>query len=172
MKRRIGLSAALCLFFTACGYHAGGRSTLIPPDVKTIAIPIFKNQTPQYRIEQQMTAAVTREFIERTRFRVTQNPAAADALLTGTITGIRQGVVTFNPETGGANTLQITVSASVALTDLHSKKAIFSNPNYVFRGQYQVSPSASKLIEEDPAAINRMSGDFARALVTDIIENF
>lgn len=160
------------LLFTACGYHEGGRGALIPPDVKTIAVPIFKNETAQYKIEQQLTAAVTREFIERTQYRITQNPAAADALLKGNVKEIHQGAVTFNPQTGTATTLQVEVVAGVSLTDLHTKKVIFSNPNYVFREQYQISPAASTLIEEDPAALNRLSMDFARTLVTDILENF
>ncbi len=160
------------LLAASCGYHEGGRGALLPPDVKTIAVPIFTNQTPQFRIEQQLTAAVTQEFIERTSYRITQNPAEADAVLRGTVKQIRQGVVTFNPQTGSATTLQIEVVAGVELTDLHSKKVIFSNPDYIFREQYQVSPTASTLIEEDRPALDRLSQEFARTLVTDILENF
>lgn len=166
------LVLGLLLLVPACGYHEGGRGALVPPDVKTIAIPVFKNQTTQFRIEQQLTAAVTKELIERTAYHITQNPGGADALLKGTVKEIHQGVVTFNPQTGSATTLQIEVIAGVVLTDLHTKKVIFSNPGYVFREQYQVSPAASTLIEEDPAALNRLSQDFARSLVTDILENF
>jgi outer membrane lipopolysaccharide assembly protein LptE/RlpB len=166
------LFAGALLLLPACGYHQGGRGALIPPDVKTIAVPIFKNETAQYKIEQQLTAAVTREFIERTQYRITQNAAAADALLKGSVKEIHQGAVTFNPQTGSATTLQIEVIAGVSLTDLHTKKVIFFNPNYVFREQYQISPAASTLIEEDPAALNRLSENFARTLVTDILENF
>lgn len=162
---------AVCLI-AGCGYHEGGRGALIPPDVKTIAVPIFKNQTPQFKIEQQLTGAVTQELIERTQYRLTQNPAAADAVILGTVKQIRQGVATFNPQTGSASTLQVEVVVSVTMTDVHSKKVIFSNPNYVFRQQYQVSSNAATLIEEDPAALERLSQDFARALVTDILENF
>lgn len=169
---RLAAALGIVLLCAACGYHAGIHPALIPPNVKTLAIPIFKNETPQFKIEQEMTAAVTQQFIERTRYRVTQNPKAADAVLRGTVTDIRQGVLTFNPKTGGATTLQITVLASVEITDLHTKKVLFSNPHYLFRGQYQVSPDASTLIEEDPAAISRISQDFARALVTDVLESF
>jgi hypothetical protein len=157
---------------SSCGYHEGGRGALLPPDIKTIAVPIFINQTPQFRIEQQLTAAVTQEFIERTSYRITQNPTQADAVLRGTVKQIRQGVVTFNPQTGSATTLQIEVVAGVELTDLRTKKVIFSNPDYIFREQYQVSPTASTLIEEDRPALDRLSQEFARTLVTDILENF
>lgn len=170
--RRWGVLLALVLPVAGCGYHVGGRGALIPPDVKTIAVPMFKNQTPQFKIEQQLTGAVTQELMERTRYRLTQNTSAADAVLSGTVKQIRQGVATFNPQTGSASAIQIEVVVGVVMTDVHSKKVIFSNPGYVFRQQYQVSSNAPTLIEEDPAALSRLSQDFARSLVTDILENF
>ena len=64
------------------------------------------------------------------------------------------------------------VTADVKLEDLHSHKILFSNSNYVFREEYQVSESPSALFEEDKPALDRLSRDLARTLVTDILENF
>jgi outer membrane lipopolysaccharide assembly protein LptE/RlpB len=163
---------ALCFMSLACGYHVAGRGDRLPADVKTIAVPIFANQTSRFRIEQAMTQSVTREFIERTRFRITPNPADADAVLKGTVKDVRSGVVAFDLNTGRATALQIQVTASVELIDLHSKKVLFSNPNYVFREEYQVSQSSANLFEEDQPALDRLSRDLARTLVTEILENF
>ena len=166
------LAASSILLTVACGYQVAGTASRLPPDIKTIAIPAFTNKSTQFRIEQKVAAAVTREFIERTNFRVTPNPADADAELKGTITSVRSGVLTFDPNTGRATTFQIQVDASVELIDLHTKKVVFTNPKYVFREEYQVSQSTSALYEESEPALNRLSRDFARTLVTDIIENF
>ena len=169
----LGLGAyCLLLFAGACGYHVAGRGALLPPDVKTIAVPAFKNQSPTFRIEQQLTSAVTREFLERTRFRVTPNPDGADALLKGTVKDVRAGVITFDLNTGRATSMQVQVTADVRLEDLHSHKVLFSNANYLFREQYQVSQSPSTLFEEDKPALDRLSRDLARTLVTDLLENF
>jgi hypothetical protein len=158
--------------FAACGYHLAGRGGRVPPDVQTIAVPIFVNQTPRFRIEQKLASAVTQEFIERTKFRVTPEPSHADAVLKGTVKDVRAGVVTFDLNTGRATTQQIQVTASVELVDLHTKKVIFTNPNYVFREEYQVSQSSAGLFEEDEPALDRLSHDLARTLVTEILENF
>ena len=164
---------SLCLVgFTACGYHVAGQATRIPPDVKTIAVPIFTNATSRFRIEQKLASAVTREFIERTKYRITPDSAGADALLKGTVTDIRSGVVTYDLTTGRASTLQIQVTANVQLVDLHNQKVLFANPKYIFREQYQVSSSNSEEFEEDEPALTRLSQDLARTLVTDILENF
>jgi outer membrane lipopolysaccharide assembly protein LptE/RlpB len=167
------LSAFCLLLFTGgCGYHVAGRGDLIPPDVKTIAVPAFKNETPTFHIEQQLTSSVTRELLERTHFQVTPNPDNADAVLKGTVKDIRSGVIAFDLNTGAATALQIQVTADVRLEDLHSHKVLYSNDKYIFREQYQVNPSPSRLFEEDKPALERLSRDLARTLVTDILESF
>jgi outer membrane lipopolysaccharide assembly protein LptE/RlpB len=168
------LPFAFCLliFLSSCGYHVAGRGDRLPPDVKTIAVPIFVNSTSKYRIEQKVSAAVTREFIERTKFRITPNPAGADAVLKGEIKDIRAGVVAFDLSTGRATTLQVQVSAQVDLIDEHTKQVLFSNHNYIFREEYQISQNPSALFEEQDPALDRLSRDLARTLVTEILENF
>ncbi len=149
-----------------------GTATRIPADVKTIAVPAFKNGSPNFRIEQELTSAVTREFVERTQYRIVPNPSDADAVLKGTVTDVRARALTFDINTGRATTLQVQVTADVELQDVHSHKVLFSNSKYVYRQEYQVSETPSQLFEEDRPALQRLSRDLARTLVTDILENF
>jgi hypothetical protein len=169
-------SFAFCLllsaFFLSCGYHVAGRGERLPPDIKTIAVPIFANQSSTFRIEQRLSAAITREFLERTKFQVTPNAAGADAVLKGTVKEVSRGVITYDLTTGRASSLQISVMADVKLLDLHSNKVVYANPNFVFREEYQVSQTTAGLFEEDQAALDRLSLDVARTLVTDLLENF
>ncbi len=166
------LTAYCLLFFPACGYHVAGTATRLPPDVKTIAVPAFKNLSTTFHIEQQLTSAVTREFLERTHFRILPNPADADAVLKGTVKNVRAHAITFDINTGRATSLQVQVIADVKLEDVHTHKILFSNSNYVYREEYQVSESPSALFEEDKPALDRLSRDLARTLVTYILENF
>jgi outer membrane lipopolysaccharide assembly protein LptE/RlpB len=166
------LALASLTFSSACGYKLAGRGERLPPDIKTIAIPIFSNQSSRFRIEQKLAAAVTREFIERTHYRVTPSLNGADAVLKGTVKDVRSGVITYDLKTGNASSLQIQVLADVRLEDLHSKKVVYANPNFVFREEYQVNEITSQLFEEDQAALDRLSRDVARTLVTQVLENF
>jgi hypothetical protein len=175
--RSLGFAALFLgvVLLPGCGYQVAGRANSLPPDIRTIAVPIFKNETSQFKVEQTLTSAVVQELIDRTKFRVTTNPDGADAVLRGTVKRIRTGVVTFNSQPWAATTLetlQIEVITGVTLVDEHTRRTVFSNPDYLFRQQYQVSSAPSTLIEEDPAALDRLSRDFARTLVTDILENF
>ncbi len=164
------LFAAACA--TGCGYHVAGRGDRLPPDVKTIAVPTFTNQTKRFRIEQQFTAAVVREFIEATHYRVVAEPENADAVVQGTVKNIATGVIAFNQNTGAATALQVVVTANVRMVDQHTHKVLFSNPRYIFREEYQISQNNSQLFEEEGPALERLSRDFAHTLVTDILENF
>jgi hypothetical protein len=170
--RGVMVLALSLAFFSGCGYQVAGRGERLPPDVKTVAVPIFTNESPRFRIEQNLAGAVTREFIERTKFKITPNPTHADAVLKGTVKDVRSGVVTFDLNTGRATALQIQVTLDVKLTDSHTQTVLFANPNYVFREEYQISQSTSALFEEDQPALDRLSRDVARTLVTDILENF
>jgi len=162
----------LLLTSLSCGYRVAGRGDRLPPDLKTIAVPIFSNTTPKFRIEQKVSAAITREFIERTKFQITPNPDAADAVLKGEIKDVRAGVVAFDLTTGRATTLQVQVVAKIDLVDRHTQKLLFTNSNYTFREQYQINQNPSALFEEQDPALDRLSRDLARTLVTDILENF
>ena len=162
----------LAVLAPACGYHVAGKSSNLPPTIKTIAIPVFVNESARYRIEQKVATAVTREFIERTSYQITPSPAQADAVLRGTIKDVRAGVVAFDPTTGRATTSQVQVTAEVELVDLHTKKVLFKNPKYIFREQYQISQTPSAQFEEDQPALDRLSRDLAHTLVTEILENF
>jgi hypothetical protein len=68
--------------------------------------------------------------------------------------------------------MQIQVTANVRLVDLHSHKTVFSNSNYIFREEYQLSQPTPSTFPENQPALDRLSRDMARTLVTDILENF
>jgi hypothetical protein len=59
----------------------------------------------------------------------------------------------------------------VTLAD-RSGRVLFENPNYSFREQYQVSREVTSFFQEETPALQRLSRDFARTLVSDILEAF
>jgi hypothetical protein len=59
----------------------------------------------------------------------------------------------------------------ISLTDRRGK-VLFENPSYLFREQYEVSTDPTTFFEENSPALQRLSRDFAHALVSDILENY
>lgn len=171
MKWWIGLLLALCSFSAGCGYHTAGKANLLPADLHTIAVPAFVNQTQTYRIEQMLTAAVVQELQTRTQYRITSNPTSADAILHGAVTSTYTSPLTYDSHTGRASTVLVIVTMNVSLTGQHGKM-LYENQAYTFREQYQVSQDLSTFFEEDSPAFQRLSRDFARTLVSNILEAF
>jgi outer membrane lipopolysaccharide assembly protein LptE/RlpB len=161
------------MLLAGCGYHSTGSSaTKLPSDIHTIAIPAFVNKTPQYKIEQLLTRAVVREFVSRTNYQVAKETgSSADATLSGTVTSASLNPLTYDSQTGRASSAIVTVGMSVVLTDRNGN-VVWQNPNYSFREQYQISREASSFFEESDPAFQRLSRDFARTLVSNVLEAY
>jgi len=167
----LGVLAAAVLL-ASCGYQVAGKSAHLPSEWKTIAIPAFTNDTTRYRIEQRLTQAVIREFISRTKYRIVQNPEAADAVLHGEVLSIDTSPVLFNGTTGEVTTMLVTVTVKVQLVDNQTQKAVYKNDAMIFRNQYQISSEVQSFFEEQDPALERMSHDFAAQIVSNVMENF
>jgi Lipopolysaccharide-assembly len=115
---------------------------------------------------------VVREFIGRTHYQIANDAGrSADAVLKGTVISAQAAPLTYDAQTGRISSAVVTVSMKVSLAD-HAGHILFENPNYTFRQQYQVSREVTSFFEEETPALQRMSQDFARTLVGDILEAF
>jgi len=173
MRKFAYLPIAFALLgLSGCGYHTLGAATHLPAGVQTLAIPVFATHTEAYHTEVVMTQAVIREFATRTRLRVTPDASGdPDALLHGTILKETVEPLTYNSTTQQSSSFQITVVVSVTLTG-RDGKVLYENKNYVYRQQYQSTTDLSSFIEENPAAMERLSRELARQLVADVLEGF
>jgi outer membrane lipopolysaccharide assembly protein LptE/RlpB len=157
---------------SGCGYHTVGHVNALPQNVRTIAIPGFVSQSQTFRIEQRITDAVVREFNYRTQLHVIHDAHNdADAVLKGTVLSASATPLAYDSKTGRAASALVTVSMQVTLTDRQGK-VLFQNPSYLFHEQYELSRDLPSFFEEDSPAVDRLSRDFARTLVANILEAY
>jgi outer membrane lipopolysaccharide assembly protein LptE/RlpB len=174
VTNRLLITALLCstLLTVSCGYHTTRHYVRLPDSVHTIAVPAFTNQTRNYRVEQVLTAAVVREFVTRTKFRIISEASDdADAILHGSVTSMQLAPLTYDSQTGRASSGLVTVTMRVSLVD-RKGTVLFDQPNYTFREQYEISSEPTSFFEEDSPAVDRLSRDFARTLVSNILEAY
>jgi hypothetical protein len=177
MRRRAAV-VALAAACTGCGYHVSGRGNLLPTTLHTIAIPAFGNLTTRYRLTERLPAALTREFITRTRYRVTADPGQADAILNGAIMNVYMFPFIFDQATGRAAGVQLGVNLQITLTERGTGKVLFSRPNMEFRQRYEVhadqqnEQSQLNYFEESETGLERLSRDVARTVVSAVLEAF
>jgi outer membrane lipopolysaccharide assembly protein LptE/RlpB len=158
---------------TGCGYHSVNSAVHLPKTVHTLAVPTFANHTQSFHTEVSFTNAVIRELTSRTPYKVlaTDKPDTGDAILEGAIDKFDVIPLTYNIQTGQSSSYLITIGASVKVVDSENR-VLYENKTYSFRQQYQTTQDLVSFIQEDPAAVQRLSRDFAQALVSDILESF
>jgi Lipopolysaccharide-assembly len=166
---------------SGCGYHTLGSAAHLPDTVHTLAVPIFKNKTQSYHTEVPMTQAVIREFTDRTRLTVLSEASdGADATVDGTIISESVQPLTYRTDTNPLQTGQttsvtssflVTINVNVLVTD-RDHRVLYQHTNYVFHEQFETTADVNSFIEEDSPAVQRVSRDFAQALVSDILESF
>ncbi len=174
LSRRLAYLLLPSLFLPAgCGYHTAGAPTHLPATVHVIDVPTFISHTQAYHVELSMTEAVLREIQSRTAFRTvtTDDPGSADAVLHGDVTSFTVYALTYDSTTNQSSSYLITITARVRLVD-RDGRTLYQNNSYLFRQQYESTQDLVSFLQEDPAAVQRLSRDFAQNLVADMTESF
>jgi hypothetical protein len=172
MMRLAGCVLGLALLAAGCGYHVAGRTSLLPKNTKTIAIPAFGNLTTRYRLSERLPLMLGREFIRRTRYEIIADPNQADAVLTGAVVGVHAFPTVFDQRTSRAAGMQILVLLQVKLTERSTGKVLYEKPLFETRQRYEISIDPQAYFEESSAALDRVSSDVARQVVAAILEAF
>lgn len=160
------------LTMSACGYHTAGKVNTLPTQIHVLAVPTFVNQTHTYRVEQVLTAAVVKELTTRTEYKIiNEGDPDADATLRATVVQASSAPLTYDSTTGRATSGLVTVAINVSLVN-RKGTVLFSNPNYTFRSEYEISRELSSFFDEESPALDRMSNELARSLVSNILEGY
>jgi hypothetical protein len=170
MKRIFG-SALACLVLVHCGYYLRGTGSSLPPNIKKIDVPMFKNMTTRFDLDVKLTKSVIDEMVARGKVEVTsESSGGADALLVGEITAFNVNPIAFSDQ-NMADRYTITVVAKIVLRDLANQKILFSNPSYIYQEEYEV-PSGTSYETWESQAIDKVAEKFARSLVSTLLEGF
>jgi hypothetical protein len=177
LTRRRCLVLMPSLVATGCGYTLAGRGQYLPSYITAIAVPLFGNTTPIPQVDQIFTNKVRAEFQNRGQYSVVAGESGADGLVKGTLTGLGTTPVAFTAAQL-ARRLRITVVLAVSFEDLRQKKVLWENPALSFSDEYElaspgnVGADAAAFIGQQSAVIDRLGDDFARNVVTAILEAF
>jgi hypothetical protein len=171
MSRKPVVFLAL-LAATGCGYHVAGRSDVMPQTIHTIAVTPFANRTIRYKLAQRLPADLTREFIERTRYKIVSDPKTADAVLDGSLLNFGSYPIIADQTSGRATVVQCSAYLQIKLTERATGKVLFTRPWFEARERYEISVDPQSYFDESGAGIERLSRDVARDVVTSILENF
>ena len=179
--RRQVLIALGAVGASACGYSLAGRGSFLPDYIRIIGIPLFLNRTPFVTVEQLFTEKVRIEFQSRGRYTVEPTATGVDGVVRGEIVGISAAPAGFT-DAQLATRYRFTIVMSVKFDDLAQKRTLWENSALSFSDEYELQSrlslgsgaglDAATFLEQERAAMDRLSTDFARSVVSSILEAF
>jgi len=163
----------------SCGYALAGQGNFLPASIRTIGIPTFTNLTSYFDIAQVATDKVRTEFIGRGRYKVVPEATGVDAVLTGTITSISIVPTAFGAGQQ-ASRYVITITANIELRETQKNTVLWANPYLSVREEHDAGISSAEGAVIDPSAffnqeanaVTRITDEFARTVVSSILEAF
>jgi hypothetical protein len=176
-KAIVCVLCALCGFFwSSCGYSLAGHGSFLPAYIKTIGIPTFVNRTVVFNLETLITQKVRAEFIGRGKYQILPEATGVDALLNGEITAVSIQPASFSTQQL-ASRYAIMMTARIELRDMRENKVLWENPSLMFRQEYDATGGRTVLdpaafFQQDTNALERISTEFARTIVSAILEAF
>ena len=174
LSRRVLLLVAL-LAHAGCGYSLAGRGSFLPAYIQRIGVPQFENETAVFDLNRQVTERVRSEFIGRGKYTIVPDATGVDAVLTGTVSSVTLTPVAFNTNQQ-ATRYALVLTARVEFKDMRANKVLWSNASMQYREEFTLDPTSaldtSTFLGQDVNARDRISNEFARALVSAILEAF
>lgn len=105
-----------------CGFYSLKGS--LPPHLKTVAIPLFENQTSEFGITETLTDAVTNEFVRDGSLKIADR-TDADVLIESTITSVSDRAGAFSQDET-VQDINVYISVSVKVTDQAKRTPMWS----------------------------------------------
>jgi len=157
----------LAVLVGGCGYSVGGN---LPPHVKTVAVPLFKNLTQQPAIESVITSAVVNAFVSGGKLKVVA-PERADSLLEGEVTSYTVDSIAFDPSIN-AQVFRLQVTLNVHFRDLRNHATLWRQEGIQERSDFRVAGQVSQTIAFEEGAARQAAVEIGRKIVSLALDRF
>ena len=155
--------------FSSCGYHLSGYGSTLPPNIRTVSIPVFKNSSSEPNIQREVTDAVRRAFTSDGRLKVA-DAKKADLIMRGTLTDYQLRAVAFNSE-DSAEEYIVRIGVQITAYNRIKKKIIFEQ-KFTTQWNYRATSNVVGSQLEKFLALREAFDDLAGRLVSITIEQF
>jgi len=160
---------AALLSLACCGYSLVGRGTALPPDVRSIRIPVFANATGQPEVETVVTGRVKDKFIQDGRLSVVEGPAA-DSALHGVIEKYELKPLSYDSQNNVTQYLaEIVVSVTHSMAD---SGRVLARRKVDTKEVFKVDASVAGSESQRMAALNRAADAAAISILSLVVEAF
>jgi hypothetical protein len=158
-----GLLASIGL---GCGPYSFSASRL-PGHIKTVAIPVFENRTSEPNLEQEVTQALTAEFVRDNSLKVVPE-SRADSGLYGRVIRYENRVFGYNAQ-AQTEEYEVLIEVQVEFKDLVKRKTLWKEDALLGRTTYFVVATVGQAPKDEVTgrteAIRNLAGDILNRTV-------
>ena len=166
MRRRAVL-LGLLVGLSGCGYTVGGT---LPSHINTVAVPIFRNRTPEPAIESLITRAVVEAFTTNGRLKVVGSEKA-DAILDGEIVGYNVTSIAFDRD-ANVRLYRLLVTVNLRMRDVRRNTVLFQQNDIREQADFRVQNAVSQTISREETALRAAAVDIGRNIVSLAVTRF
>ena len=159
--RRLAIALLATAMTAGCASDptAGYASTsLWPSRYRSVAVPIFENDTMTRQMEFMLTEAIVREIQARTPYRIAPE-ASADTLLRGRIRKVTLQGLSQSRTTGLTQEMLVKVVIDFEWSDQASGRRIMARENFAADGLFVPSRPASEPLDVGQFAVVQQLAD-------------
>ncbi|MFQ5646292.1 MAG: LPS assembly lipoprotein LptE [bacterium] len=148
--------------FPGCGYRLVGTDlSVLPPEIKKIALPPLINNTNEPNLEQPFSMAVRERFLSIDRFEIIKAKEKADAVITITITGYNENIPISFGSNKNASEYRLELNLDAVVKDAKGETLWYKNNMFVF-AEYLVDSDPSVTRNNEIKAKQAAAQEFAR----------
>ena len=144
--QRVFLHSLLCCLTAAgCGVYSFSGSGL-PSHIKTVAVPLFGNQTTEYGIREDLTDQIIERLVADGRLKVV-GMEASDSVIRGVVVDYKNQAYTFD-KAENVQEYIVRIYIDVSYEDVKKRKVIWEEERMEGWGTYDVQGDTVEVEEQ------------------------
>jgi outer membrane lipopolysaccharide assembly protein LptE/RlpB len=159
--------AAVLTVVAACGYSTKGN---LPPHIKSVAVPTFKNKTQEPAVESTVTSAVVNAFTTSGKLRVV-SVDQADSILEGEVVGYDVQSISVDQRIN-VRQYRLVVTLNLTFRDIRRGEMLFRQDGLQERAEFTVPFEVSATISREEGAVRQAAVEIGRKVVNLVVDRF
>ena len=164
----VTIAGALVLGLAGCSYSPS--PALFPPHLRTLAVPVLRNQTTEPNLEQEVTQAIVDRFVQDNKLRVVAE-SEADLVLSGAVVKYTNAVFGFNANEQ-AQEYQVAVTVQLTARDRVKNREMWRDDNLVRTTNYFVVATPGQEQKDQYSARKDAIAKIADAVLNKTVEGW
>lgn len=160
----------ILVVFSGCGYGFRGTVNNLPPDIRSVSIPVFANESIEPGVEVVFANALIYEF-NRSQVLQVVSESQAQAQIDGKIRSIAIDSVIYATLTQALQR-RVTVTLEVTCRRSDNQMILWQNQSLSRYEVYPVSSDPTQTERNKQDAIKKIALDLSERIHNSILENF